>query len=75
MKGIEHIADQQTDQKVEDKHEEEDRKHILQRVDEVLDLPVLTQKHPYDQIVEVYRLARSDEHEAQEEVPWSAFER
>lgn len=75
MKGIEHIADKQTDQKIEERHEAEGRKRILQRVDEVLDLPVLTTKHPYDMIVEVYCLARSDEHEAQEDAEWSDFER
>ena len=77
MKGIEHIVDQQTDQKIEDKHEAEEKKRILDRVEEVVDLLYLTQKHPYDVIYEVYGIAFGDGFEAckQEEVPWSDFER
>lgn len=76
MKGIEHIADQQTDQKIEEEHEAEEKKQILDRVEEVLDLMYLVQLHPYDMIKEVYQLAFGDGHmAAQREPEWSDFER
>lgn len=77
MKGIEHIADQQTDQKIEEKHEAEEKKRILQKVDDVLDLMYLLQLHPHDMIKEVYQLAYGDGHMAgqQREPEWSDLER
>ena len=57
-------ADKQVDQKIEDKHEEEEKKRILERVEEVTNLSYLTQKHPYDMIKEVYDIGYGDGFEA-----------
>ena len=58
------IADQAVDQKIEDKHEEEEKQRILKRVEEVVNLFYLTQKHPYDMIKEVYDIGFGDGYEA-----------
>jgi len=69
--------DKEYDRMIEEKHEAEEKIRILNRVEEVVDLFYLTQKHPYDVIVEVYQLAFADGHEAckREELEWSDFER
>ena len=73
-------VDKEYDQKIEDKHEAEEKKRILDRVEEVVDLFYLTQKHPYDVIYEVYGIAFGDGFEAgqqdgRDNVGWSDFER
>ena len=50
-------ADKQADQKIEDKHEEEEKKRILQYVEDILGLTYLMQLHPHDMIVKVYGMA------------------
>jgi len=57
-------ADMQTDIFIERKHEEEDKKRILQRVEEVTNLMTLTNKNVFDIIVEAYNIGFGDGYEA-----------
>jgi hypothetical protein len=57
-------ADMQTDLFIERKHEEEDKKRILQRVEEVTNLMTLTDKNVFDIIVEAYSIGFGDGHES-----------
>ena len=50
-------VDKEHDQKIEDKHEEEEKQRILQDVEDILGLMYLTQLHPHDMIVKVYGMA------------------
>ena len=68
MKG--EIADQAVDQKIEDKHEEEEKQRILQDVEDILGLTYLMQLHPHDMIVKVYGMAFGVGYEAAKE-NWS----
>lgn len=73
MKGIEHIADQQTDQKIEERKKRE----IIQRVNEVVNVDRLIEEPPFDIIQTVYDIGFGDGFMAgqQEDIPWSVFER
>jgi len=62
MKG--EIADQAVDRKVEDKHEAEEKKRIIQHIEEVLGFWYLSRLNFFDAVYEVYQLAQGDEHMA-----------
>lgn len=58
MRRAEDISDIQYEQKQDDEQE------IIQRIEDVLNMGRLTRMNFFDALVEVYNLARSDEHEA-----------
>ena len=71
------IADMQTDLAIEARHEKEDQQkaredtrektRILQRVEEVTNLMMLTRENVFDIIVEVYNITFADGYEAGKE--------
>ena len=70
-------VDKEYDQKIEDKHEEEEKKQILQRIEDVLDMGKLMRMNFFDALYKVYDMGYGIgfEEGQQREPEWSDFER